>query len=100
MHTAGTERPGTMAAILGLPTAEVEAACREASRDGLVAVAANLNAPDQTVISGDPAAVAGAGEGCRARGTKRVSPFNVSAAFHSPLVAPAATPMRDAPAGA
>src|SRR5205823_435068 len=63
MHTAGTERPGTMAAILGLPTAEVEAACREASRDGLVAVAANLNAPDQTVISGDPPAVAAAGEG-------------------------------------
>src|SRR5207245_1229367 len=66
MHAAGTERPGTMAAVLGLPTAEVEAACRAASRDGLVAVAANLNAPDQTVISGDPAAVASAGRAWRA----------------------------------
>ena len=94
MHTAGTERPGTMAAILGLPTAEVEAACREASRDGLVAVAANLNAPDQTVISGDPAAVAAAGEGCRVRGAKRVIPLKVSGAFHSSLMAPAANHLR------
>src|SRR2546425_3713135 len=68
MHEAGTERPGTLAAILGLPTAEVEVACREASRDGLVAVAANLNAPDPTANSGGPATVAAAGEGGRARG--------------------------------
>src|SRR2546422_9459640 len=70
MHTAGAERPGTMAAILGLPTAEVEAACREASRDGLVAVTANLNAPDQTVISGGPAAGAAAGGSEERRGGK------------------------------
>src|SRR5215217_8763910 len=52
MLAAGQERPGAMAAVLGLATAEVEAACTEASGGG-VAVAANLNAPDQTVISGD-----------------------------------------------
>jgi len=53
-------------------------------------VPANLNAPDQTVISGDPDAVARAGEACKARGAKRVVPLKVSGAFHSPLMAPAA----------
>jgi len=90
MHKAGEERPGMMAAILGLATAQVEAACHEVSRQGSVAVAANLNAPDQTVISGDPDAVARAGEACKARGAKRVVPLKVSGAFHSPLMAPAA----------
>src|SRR2546426_2469614 len=78
MHQAGSERPGTMAAVLGLATAEVEAACREASVGGAVAVAANLNAPDQTVISGDPEAVARASAACKARGAKRVIPLKVS----------------------
>jgi [acyl-carrier-protein] S-malonyltransferase len=89
MLAAGEARPGAMAAVLGLATAEVEAACNEASGDGGVAVAANLNAPDQTVISGDPGAVASAGDGCKARGAKRVVPLKVSGAFHSPLMAPA-----------
>ena len=100
MHEAGTARPGTMAAVLGLATAEVEAACRDASTGGQVAVAANLNAPDQTVISGDPDAVVRAGEGCRARGAKRVIPLKVSGAFHSPLMAPAAERLAGALAAA
>ncbi len=95
MLAAGRERPGAMAAVLGLATAEVEAACSEASEHG-VAVAANLNAPDQTVISGDPATVTRAGEGCKARGAKRVLPLKVSGAFHSPLMAPAVDGLRDA----
>ena len=94
MQQAGAARPGTMAAVLGLATAEVEAACRDASQPGSVAVAANLNAPDQTVISGDPDAVARAGNGCKAKGAKRVIPLNVSGAFHSPLMAPAAQQFR------
>jgi [acyl-carrier-protein] S-malonyltransferase len=89
MHKAGAERPGTMAAVLGLATSEVEAACHDASGRGEVAVAANLNAPDQTVISGDPDAVARASEGCKKRGAKRVIALKVSGAFHSPLMAPA-----------
>jgi [acyl-carrier-protein] S-malonyltransferase len=95
MLAAGRERPGAMAAVLGLATAEVQAACTEASGDG-VAVAANLNAPDQTVISGDPPAVTRAGEGCKARGAKRVLPLKVSGAFHSPLMAPAVDGLREA----
>jgi [acyl-carrier-protein] S-malonyltransferase len=95
MLAAGRERPGAMAAVLGLATAEVQAACTEASGEG-VAVAANLNAPDQTVISGDPPAVTRAGEGCKARGAKRVLPLKVSGAFHSPLMAPAVDGLREA----
>lgn len=89
MYEAGTLRPGTMAAVLGLETGQVQAACDDASSADGVAVAANLNAPDQTVISGDPNAVERAGAGCKARGAKRVVPLNVSGAFHSPLMAPA-----------
>ena len=58
--------------------------------DGGSRCAANLNAPDQTVISGDPAAVdAGRRGAARRAGAKRVLPLKVSGAFHSPLMAPA-----------
>ena len=96
MNKAGTERKGTMAAVLGLSTEQVEAACTTASTGGMIVVAANLNAPDQTVISGDPAAVAKAGELCKTAGAKRVLPLKVSGAFHSPLMAPAAAALRAA----
>jgi len=96
MRDAGERRPGGMSAVLGLATAEVERACREASGDSGVAVAANLNTPDQTVISGDPAAVQRAGELCKAAGAKRVLPLKVSGAFHSPLMAPAVPGVRAA----
>ncbi len=96
MLEAGRRRPGAMAAVLGLDPGAVEAACRDASEDGAVAVAANLNSPDQTVISGDPDAVSRAGDGCKARGAKRVVPLKVSGAFHSPLMAPAAEGLAEA----
>jgi [acyl-carrier-protein] S-malonyltransferase len=100
MLEAGQARPGTMAAVLGLDTAQVEAACAAASTAAEVAVAANLNAPDQTVISGDPAAVERAGAGCKERGAKRVLPLKVSGAFHSPLMAPAVAGLQSALAAA
>lgn len=90
MLEAGAARPGTMAVILGLAAPDVAAACQAVSANGAVAVPANLNAPDQTVISGDPDAVSKAGEACLARGAKRVLPLKVSGAFHSPLMEPAA----------
>jgi [acyl-carrier-protein] S-malonyltransferase len=89
MHEAGTARPGAMAAVMGLETEKVEAACAEASTAESVVIAANLNEPSQTVISGDPDAVARAGELLKAAGAKRVIPLKVSGAFHSPLMAPA-----------
>ncbi|MEP7325694.1 MAG: ACP S-malonyltransferase [Gemmatimonadota bacterium] len=94
MLEAGRQRPGAMAAILGLPTDAVEAACMEISNQGGVVVAANLNGPDQTVISGDPEAVERGGAACKARGAKRVIPLKVSGAFHSPLMVPAVDGLR------
>ena len=89
MNEAGTRRAGTMAAVMGLDAEAIGAVCREASTADEVVVAANMNDPSQTVISGDPAAVARAGELLKAAGAKRVIPLKVSGAFHSPLMAPA-----------
>lgn len=94
MYEAGNARRGSMAAVLGLPAAQVEEACAAASSQDDVVVPANLNAPDQTVISGDPDAVHKAGELCKAKGAKRVMMLKVSGAFHSPLMAPAANALR------
>jgi len=89
MHEAGSARPGTMAAVLGAGLEQIIAVCREASTDSSVVVAANLNEPNQTVISGDTDAVARAAELLKAAGAKRVVPLKVSGAFHSPLMEPA-----------
>jgi [acyl-carrier-protein] S-malonyltransferase len=80
---------GAMSAVLGPDRGAVEAACREASIVGEVAVPANFNAPEQTVIAGHAGAVARAGALLAARGAKRVVPLPVSAPFHSPLMVPA-----------
>jgi [acyl-carrier-protein] S-malonyltransferase len=96
MYAAGQERPGAMAAVLGLATDEVKHACDESSGPDGIAVPANINAPDQTVISGDPPGVTRAGERCKARGAKRVIPLKVSGAFHSPLMSPAVDGLREA----
>jgi [acyl-carrier-protein] S-malonyltransferase len=84
MYEAGLERPGTMAAILGLEGDRVEALCA-AITPGVVC-AANLNSPGQVVISGDPEAVTLAMEKAKMEGAKRVVPLKVSGAFHSPLM--------------
>jgi [acyl-carrier-protein] S-malonyltransferase len=81
---------GTMAAVLGLDAAVVEGACSEVRDGGEVVVVANLNAPGQTVISGTAAGVELAAALARDRGARRVVTLNVSGAFHSPLMAPAA----------
>ena len=96
MHRAGTDQPGTMAAVLGLDEAKVEEACAKASGGGEVAVAANFNAPGQIVISGHLGAVARAGEIAKSLGARRVVPLPVSAAFHSPLMASAARALAEA----
>ena len=95
MLEAGLQRPGAMAAVLGLATGQVEAACMEASSKDAIVVAANLNAPDQTVISGDPAGVERGGVLCKEKGAKRVIALKVSGAFHSPLMAPAVDGLRE-----
>lgn len=96
MHDAGTRRPGSMTAVLGLSPGEVSRLCLEASREGETVVAANLNGPEQTVLSGDSSAVERAGNACKEHGAKRVIPVKVSGAFHSPLMAPATAGLADA----
>lgn len=95
MQKAGVERPGTMAAILGLDADAVRDACTEATAAGVV-VAANLNAPGQVVISGEVDAIERACEIARARGAKRAIRLVVSGAFHSPLMGAAAEGLRAA----
>ncbi len=84
MFRAGEERPGTMAAILGLEGEAVEALCAEVTA-GTVR-AANLNCPGQVVISGDVPGVEAAMALASARGARRVVELSVSGAFHSPLM--------------
>jgi [acyl-carrier-protein] S-malonyltransferase len=86
MLASGQERPGTMAAVLGLADEVVEEICRTASAQGGECVAANFNSPGQVVISGDVASVEQALELARAAGARRAVRLNVSGAFHSPLM--------------
>ena len=88
MARAGTDRPGTMAAVLGVDDDVLEEVCRAATEsEASVVRPANFNAPGQIVISGDAAAVERAMELAKARGARRVVPLPVSGAFHSPLMA-------------
>jgi len=89
MQKAAESNPGTMAAVLGLSSEQVMEVVAKASDKGIV-VAANLNSPIQTVISGDAAGVARASEIASEMGAKRVVTLNVSGAFHSPLMKSAA----------
>lgn len=111
MHHEGTVCPGSMAAIIGMDAEPLQAICQEATQQmqaelagaeeigsyshpgvGKVAVA-NYNAPGQIVISGEQRALTRAGELAKERGAKRVIPLAVSAAFHSPVMQPAAEHM-------
>ncbi|MBI5492283.1 MAG: ACP S-malonyltransferase [Deltaproteobacteria bacterium] len=81
---------GKMCAILGLDLDTVQVICDSASIDAAVAVPANINSPEQIVISGHAAAVDIAANYARERGAKRVVPLQVSAPSHSPLMEKAA----------
>ncbi len=92
MAEAARERPGSMAAILGLEDEVVERICRKI----LGVWPANYNCPGQVVVSGENSAV----DECCARaeeaGARRTVKLRVSGAFHSPLVARAADRLRPA----
>jgi [acyl-carrier-protein] S-malonyltransferase len=95
MLRAGIEKPGTMAAFLGLTREQTEEVCSQASSAGVVQ-AANLNAPGQVVVSGEIAAVDRACELAKAKGAKRAIRLEVSGAFHSPLMGSATTGLVEA----
>ena len=80
----------SMAAVLGL-----EATAVERAMEGIPGVwPANYNTPTQTVIAGTTAGLAAATERLQQAGAKRIVALNVSAAFHTPLMAPAAEALR------
>jgi [acyl-carrier-protein] S-malonyltransferase len=92
MAAAAKERPGSMAAILGLADEVVESLCRK-----IIGVwPANYNCPGQIVVSGEEAAVDECCEQAEQEGAKRAIRLRVSGAFHSPLVARAADRLRPA----
>ncbi len=86
---AGTS---SMAAVLGLDAHAVEVALAGLND----AWPANYNTPTQTVVAGTTAGLEVATRRLQAAGAKRVIPLNVSAAFHTPLMAPAAERLRAA----
>ncbi len=79
---------GGMAAIMGISPAVVQDACKRAAM-GEICTAANLNSPEQTVISGHASAVKRAVEIASQLGAKRSMMLAVSAPFHSALMMPA-----------
>jgi [acyl-carrier-protein] S-malonyltransferase len=79
---------GAMAAVLALASDKVQLLCVEAAQ-GEICQAANLNSPDQTVISGSKAAVERAAVLAKHRGAKRAIMLPVSAPFHCALMQPA-----------
>lgn len=87
MQKACEANPGTMAAIIALPTDKVEAVC--AKTDGVV-VPANYNCEGQIVISGTVDAVTQASEKMKEEGAKRALLLPVGGAFHSQLMQQAA----------
>ncbi|MFO0616503.1 MAG: ACP S-malonyltransferase [Polyangiaceae bacterium] len=88
MQAAVPEGEGSMAAVLGVDAAALEAVCAESGDAGVVAPA-NFNAPGQIVIAGAKAAVDKASALLQQRGGK-VIPLRVSAPFHCALMKPAA----------
>jgi [acyl-carrier-protein] S-malonyltransferase len=88
MEEAGRQRPGAMAAVIGLPAERVAELCRQAQPAGVVVVA-NYNSPEQVVVSGDAAAVAEASRLVEPAGGRALA-LRVSGAFHSPLMEEAA----------
>jgi [acyl-carrier-protein] S-malonyltransferase len=109
MQQAVPAGEGAMAAILGLPADQINDICAKASDDlthpatedtanpiahanspnSVVVSPANLNSPDQTVISGATAAVQHAADLCKTAGAKRTVMLQVSAPFHCALMQPA-----------
>ena len=88
MQEAVPAGQGAMAAILGLSPSEVADICKKAAENDVVSPA-NLNSPEQTVISGSATAVKRAVEIASQSGAKRAVILPVSAPFHCALMLPA-----------
>lgn len=96
MYAAGEARAGAMAAVLGDLRDPIEHVCEQASAAAGLVVPANYNSPGQVVISGEVPGVELAMTMAKEAGAKRCIRLNVSGAFHSPLMEPAADGLRQA----
>lgn len=91
MQEAGEKASGGMAAIIGLEEAIIDEICQQSGSQ-----IANINSPAQIVISGSSISLTQAEELAMAKGARRVIPLQVSGAFHTPLMQPAADGMSQA----
>lgn len=89
MEEASRQNPGTMASVIGLSLEETKKVCSETGAE-----IANLNSPGQIVISGAKEKVEAASNLAKERGARKVIPLDVSGAFHSALMEPAAQRLR------
>jgi [acyl-carrier-protein] S-malonyltransferase len=90
-----SDRPGAMAAVIGLSDERLAELCAQAS-DGETVSLANLNSPTQIVVSGEDAAVERVMALAEEAGASRVVRLQVGAAFHSKLMEPVQTRMAEA----
>lgn len=96
MQKAGTDNPGTMAAVIGMDDEAVEKVCAQATEEsGKEVIAANYNCPGQLVISGYQEAVEKAVELAKENGARMAKLLPVSGAFHSSLMQPAYDGLKD-----
>lgn len=96
MQQAGTQNPGTMAAVIGMEDEAVEKVCAEASEiTGKEVIAANYNCPGQLVISGYVESVEKAVVLAKEQGARMAMLLPVSGAFHSSLMQPALDGLRE-----
>ena len=95
MYSAGIEKPGTMAAIIGLEAEQVNELCGSVADSGIIQPA-NYNSPGQIVVSGDITAVKKVMELALKAGAMKAVELVVSGAFHSPLMEDARQGLKEA----
>ncbi len=91
MQMACDERPGGMAALIGIDEVTVAEICREAGVD-----MSTVNTPEQIIIAGEHRGLAVALDMASARGAKKAIPLSVGGAFHSGLMSPAQSGLNEA----
>ena len=91
METSAKNNPGTMASIMGMSRQDCESVAQKAGCE-----VANLNSPDQTVLSGKVDAITKACAIAEAKGAKRAIPLKVGGAFHSSLMGDAREELQNA----
>jgi [acyl-carrier-protein] S-malonyltransferase len=90
MQESVPEGVGKMSAVVGAEIGKIIDICKDVSDEGSLAVPANINTPEQLVVSGHTEAVDRAAAAARKSGARKVVELAVSVPSHSPLMAEAA----------